>query len=130
MEDAVGHGEGHDHPQDPAQTSRRLGQNQDIGHRVEEPSPGEDPEVEQSPGQVGSGQRVQQTDQDEGHHVLQVVLVAPEGGQTVNTDFKCVWTIIILLLCMSNLEHNTCAYKRTLFTKALTKWLKAKDITI
>lgn len=72
----VGHGQGGEEADGEADETRRLRQRQEVGHWVEEPGAGEDAEVQDGGGQSRWCGHIQQADQDERDHVLQVIQVA------------------------------------------------------
>lgn len=87
LQNFVGHGEGHWVANCPRQTSARLGKRDQVCKSVEDPSPCEDPEVQQGRGQLRATQSIQQSNANKRDNILQVIQVT--SGKRSRVILKC-----------------------------------------
>lgn len=87
LQDFVCHGEGHWVANCPRQTPARLGKRDQVCQSVKDPSPCEDPEMQQGRGQLGAAQSIQQSDANKWDNIFKVIQVA--SGERSKVISKC-----------------------------------------
>lgn len=75
-EDPAGHRQSCAQSHTKNQTSARLGQSHNIGHRVDDAGPHKHPEVPESSGEIRPSECIQKTDHHKGNDVFQIILMA------------------------------------------------------